>query len=333
MSKRYQFPMPYGWFQVSYSYDLQVGQSRAIHYFGQELVIFRGEDGRAQVLDAYCPHQGAHLGHGLHNAEGGGTVEGNNIVCPFHGWKFSRDGRVAEIPYAKNIPPRAKDKECIKSWPTIEKNQVIWVWYHPENIAPLWEVESLREADDVSAGWNKIDPKKTRHWTINTVAQEIAENAVDYAHFISVHQVKSDPSAETHYDAHSSSRVVKVDMQTPRGTIEGTIASESRGPGQNWVRFSGITETLLFGNVTPVDEEVVEVNFSFFQPLVNGEEPEGGVHAAIVADICRQLDEDNVIWQNKVYRENPILCDGDGPIAKFRRYYAQFYVDTIAKAS
>ena len=36
--------------------------------------------------------------------------------------------------------------------------------------------------------------------------------------------------------------------------------------------------------------------------------------------------QDVEIWKDKIYREDPILCDGDGPINKLRRWYEQFYV-------
>ena len=59
--ERYPFPAyPNGWFRVAYSADLAVGDLRALHYFGRDLVLFRGEDGRAHVLDAHCAHLGAH---------------------------------------------------------------------------------------------------------------------------------------------------------------------------------------------------------------------------------------------------------------------------------
>ena len=45
-------------------------------------VLYRGEDGKAVVLDGYCPHLGAHLGIG-------GVVRNNGIVCPFHGSVFA----------------------------------------------------------------------------------------------------------------------------------------------------------------------------------------------------------------------------------------------------
>ena len=36
--------------------------------------------------------------------------------------------------------------------------------------------------------------------------------------------------------------------------------------------------------------------------------------------------QDVEIWKDKIYRANPILCDGDGPITKLRRWYEQFYL-------
>jgi len=32
------------------------------------------------------------------------------------------------------------------------------------------------------------------------------------------------------------------------------------------------------------------------------------------------------VWNNKRYREQPLLCDGDGEILKWRKYFSQFYI-------
>ena len=79
MKKRFPFSSnPVGWYAVALGEQLTVGGVLPLSYFGQDLVAFRGDDGVARVLDAYCPHLGAHLGHG-------GVVEGASIRCPFHG--------------------------------------------------------------------------------------------------------------------------------------------------------------------------------------------------------------------------------------------------------
>ena len=61
VKREFPFPIPNGWFSVSCSDELAAGDVKLLRYFGEDLVLFRGEDGVAHVLDAYCPHLGAHL--------------------------------------------------------------------------------------------------------------------------------------------------------------------------------------------------------------------------------------------------------------------------------
>ena len=88
----YRFPT--GWFIVGFASELEAGQVKRAHYFGEELVMFRTKSGKVNVLDAYCLHLGANMGVG-------GTVEGEHIVCPWHGWEWRGDGTNALIPYSK----------------------------------------------------------------------------------------------------------------------------------------------------------------------------------------------------------------------------------------
>jgi 3-ketosteroid 9alpha-monooxygenase subunit A len=53
------------------STELKIGAVKSIRLCGQELVLFRGENGKVSALDAYCPHMGTHLGKG--------KVVGNNV--------------------------------------------------------------------------------------------------------------------------------------------------------------------------------------------------------------------------------------------------------------
>lgn len=39
----------------------------------------------------------------------------------------------------------------------------------------------------------------------------------------------------------------------------------------------------------------------------------------------RQVEQGIPIWNNKIYRPEPKLCEGDGPIARFRQWFSQFY--------
>lgn len=326
-SERIPLPMPFGWFQVAYSADIAAGESMPLYYFGQDLVLFRTDNGEASVLDAWCPHMGAHLGYGIREEAGrGGKVVSDSIICPFHGWAFNGDGRCTDVPYATNVPPKvARNEQVIRPWPVREINQIIWVWYHPEGTAPLFEPNEVAEAAVDNDKWGRL---KSFRWDIETHMQEIGENGVDAAHFLFVHGTADiPPSPVFSWDGYTRGALLETRMHTPRGTIDGGIATFSMGPGQAVIRFTGICETVLMANLTPVSPELTVANYSFIQRQVDGREPVGGVADAIVNDIRQQMEEDRIIWARKRYYAKPMLCDGDGPFAKFRQWYGQFLVD------
>jgi phenylpropionate dioxygenase-like ring-hydroxylating dioxygenase large terminal subunit len=322
---RVELPMPFGWFQVLYSHELAVGQSLPLEYFDEELVIFRTESGVAKVLDAYCAHMGAHLGYGIRDQAGGGSrVVGESIVCPFHGWQFNGEGECTGIPYAKKMPPRvARCEKLIPSWHVREANQCIYVWYHPEGVEPLFDPIVIDEANVDNADWGEL---QIHEWDIETHMQEIGENAVDAAHFCFVHGTPEIPEpTEMRFEDQFRHGLFESKMKTPRGIIEGRIENSSVGPGLSVVRFSGICDTILMANITPIDAIRSRAKYAFIQRSDGGKTSR--VAQAIIDDIRQQMEEDKIIWAHKRYLEKPILCDGDGPFAKFRRWYGQFLIE------
>lgn len=314
MSKRFPFPIPFGWFGIAHADDIAPGDVQRARYFGKELVIFRGESGEVSTVDAFCPHLGAHLRQG--------KVVGDNIVCPFHAWEFDGKGSVANIPYCEQLPGRAKDESPLRAYPTVERNHMIYAWYHPEAIDPLWEVEELPESG------NDEWAQATRHeWVVKTIPQELSENVADPVHFLYVHGTKTVPEANIQYDGLDFHSQQNADMETPRGIVPGSIDIRGRGPIGGWTKFSGICDTFLMSFTTPVDEETTHVRFVFSKKKVNGELPKGGVADAIIADIIKQFEEDTPIWEEKDFLDRPLLCAKDGPISKYRRWFSQFYVE------
>jgi len=324
MSERYPYPIPFGWYAIGFGSDLAVGEVKPAKFFGKELVIFRTESGEAKVLDAYCPHLGAHLGHG-------GKVHGESIACPFHGWQFNGGGQCTAVPYAKNMPPKvAGGKQAIYAYPTVERNQMIWAWYHPLQIAPTYEVEELPEYSDPDWG-----PVQRFSWTINVSLQETAENAVDAAHFIYVHGSTEMPAGVSKFEGihRTSEYTMKVPKLTDDGqfdmsgaTGEVHLVSVSTGASMGFNRFRGQVEATLLGVPTPIDESTMLLTFSFIQPknLIPAKKMMADM---AVAEICRQVEGDIPIWENKVYLDSPTLCDGDGPIHQYRKWFRQFYAD------
>ena len=303
-------PMPFGWFALCYSDELAVGEVKPLHYFERELVLWRGEDGAAHLLDAYCPHLGAHMGYG-------GKVDGPHLQCPFHAWRWDGAGRLVQIPYSKSLLPKLQKPDCQRSYPTAEVNGFVWAWYHPDHLEPLHDLQTFAEV-----GHPDWTPYERHEWIVYGPMQALAENGADSAHFRYVHGVMNNPNYDITFDGHRRTAEVRAKMQTPRGLVDGAIAYGVDGAGQPWTRFSGICETLLVSGVTPVARDVTHLRFAFTQLRSNRD---SGVAKAVIKDICKQLDQDKAIWDRQRYIEKPPLCRDDGPIVEFRNFFRQFY--------
>ncbi|MDG2028786.1 MAG: Rieske 2Fe-2S domain-containing protein [Acidimicrobiales bacterium] len=308
MASTFPHPLPVGWFALAYSDELKTDEVQTVTALNSELVLFRDADGAPRVLDAYCAHLGAHLGVG-------GEVDEGCITCPFHAWKYDGTGQCVEVPYG-HTPPNA----AVPSWPTCERNGLIMAWHDPDGGAPTWDVPEIPEA--TSPEWS--DPQRFE-WTVRTHPQEIAENVADSAHFRYVHGTKNVPSTEAVFEGPFRHSRNPVNLDTPKGPVDGEVVSSAFGLGLVTVRYKGICETLQVGSVTPIDDETVVIRKSFTQERVDGKNPEGGVAAAILRNVVSQLEQDIPIWEAKIYRDKPMLTSGDGPIMPYRRWARQFY--------
>src|SRR5215472_6927749 len=134
------------WMAVYRSQDLPKGQAKPIRIMSEDFALYRGESGQAQVIDYRCLHRGAqmHLG----------WVEGNDIRCIYHGWKYDCTGQCIEQP-AEDSSFAAKVR--IGSYPTREYMGLIFAYFGEGNqpafppypgerrdaIVDLWNVEAV----------------------------------------------------------------------------------------------------------------------------------------------------------------------------------------------
>ena len=78
---------------------------------------------------------------------------------------------------------------------------------------------------------------------------------------------------------------------------------------------------------TPVDGEYVDARYTFLVQRDRGGGAGGmsRLGVGMMKDFMKQITQDIPIWENKIQHEQPLLCDGDGPIGMFRRWCQQFY--------
>jgi len=297
-----------GWFVVAWSTDLAPGQVKPLSYFGTQLVLCRTESGAAHVLDAYCPHLGAHLGIG-------GRVKGECIECPFHAWQFSGDGACTEIPYAKKIPALAH----LKSWPVVERNGVVFVWHDADDGPPDWEVPVVEEVGD--PGWTDWYPNLLEG--VKTSPKEIVENVADKAHFPTVHRTQVD-EFENVYDGHMATQHTVGSAEPPQGGRDVfDITAIYYGPAFQISDMRGVLHSRLFLAHTPIDENHLDLRFAV---MLERSGPRTDEFAQFYIENLRLgFHEDIAIWENKVFRDRPRLVEGDGPIGRLRQWYKQFF--------
>lgn len=93
-----------------------------VRLLGEDLVLFRDEDGALGLIGRRCPHRGVDLCYG--------RLEDNGLRCPFHGWHFDRTGQCVEQP---GEPEGSRMFENIRTaaYPVVEKNGVIFAYMGP----------------------------------------------------------------------------------------------------------------------------------------------------------------------------------------------------------
>lgn len=318
---------PAGWYCVAFSSEIDPGGVLARTLAGRELVLFRTRAGRLVALDAHCPHQGAHLGHG-------GAVEGECIRCPFHGFRFDAQGVCTQTGYATRPPPRAKSRV----WPLVERHGVVMVYWHPDGCAPAWEIPDLD-----TGGWT---PLRTHTFTFASHVQEVAENAVDVGHFRWVHGYEDlreirplrveGPLLTVAYGMSRPRRTFAV-MKTARAEFE--IHQHGLGYARVEVWLPDYhMRTRQFVLARPLGGGQVELAIAI--SLKHLEAPRR-IHPALaflprvwlteriadaaIAEYARDVGQDVPLWRHKRYLDRPALAEGDGPVGAFRRWARQFY--------
>jgi phenylpropionate dioxygenase-like ring-hydroxylating dioxygenase large terminal subunit len=217
-----------GWYWLLRSDELRRGRARAVSLMGRDLVVFRGANGTVAALDAYCPHMGAHLAEG--------RVEGNELRCLFHHWRYDAEGRCTEVPSlgCQAFPVRAR------SWPVAEKYGLVWLWTGDIPRRPLPEVPEL-------AG-RPITSRLGNRFAKNCHPHVVLINAIDEHHFNSVHHLPvrlSMASRELDPTAIEFSNVTGVEGTS---LVRRVIARFYRGPlTYSMTYFHGSTGTVTLG--------------------------------------------------------------------------------------
>lgn len=317
MGEHFRFPgIPVGWYTVATSRELKPGKILPLKYFGEELVLYRTQSGAAHLVDAYCPHMGAHLAKG--------KIEGEHLRCPFHGFEFGADGRCVRA-YGKSVPRKAK----LGTWPIREHNGYIFAWYHPARLEPEWEIPVLPGPKE---GWTAF---RTRAIRVATHPQETSENSVDVGHFKLLHGFGDAwYEGELDVEGHLLKGAYGIQYLLPgKVPFIAKFNVEVHGLGYSLVRvhverFAADINLLVLSS--PIDQENIILRTAASMRRWGPFPVSLLVRELASMGLNKEVGQDAPIWETKRYLDKPVLAEGDGPIAEYRRYCKQFYPDQAA---
>ncbi len=109
------------WYMPALASSLRPGQMRREMLLGEPLVLGRLKSGEVFALRDICPHRGVPLSAGRVLAEG-------SVECPYHGWRFKRDGACSKIPSLTGEETLDIEKIRVRAYPVRERDGLIWIY-------------------------------------------------------------------------------------------------------------------------------------------------------------------------------------------------------------
>ena len=242
---------------------------KRLKVLGEELVLFRDASGKYGLIGEHCPHRLTSLYYG--------TVEPDGIRCPYHGWKFDRQGKCLEQPLE---PKETCFKEKVKhtSYKVEELAGILFAYMGPEPapLLPRWDLLVRQD------GTRKIVvlPVHQCNWL------QAMENSVDPAHTVYLHayqfKVRGMKGGEYY-----SRPLEKLEFEEVRGPQwAGILKKRTYTEGDQLDEETG--HPLVFPNMlyapqgkdlvihwrTPIDDQNTYIIWMTFRPTKNGERVE-----------------------------------------------------------
>ena len=146
------------------------GAPVAVRLLGEDLVAWRGTDGRVGLTDRHCAHRRASLVLARN--------EENSLRCLYHGWKFNIDGRIVEMPSEPTQSALAQ-KLKITAYSTHEFGGIVWAYLGPRETMPAFEPPAFVPVPDTKVSIVKI--QVDCNWA------QVLEGNIDSAHSSSLH--------------------------------------------------------------------------------------------------------------------------------------------------
>lgn len=113
------------WYMPALASSLAPGQMRREMLLGEPVLLGRLKTGEVFAIRDICPHRGVPLSAGRIVSKDGGE---ESVECPYHGWRFRKDGVCSAIPSLTGHESLEPQKIRVRSYPVREQDGLIWVY-------------------------------------------------------------------------------------------------------------------------------------------------------------------------------------------------------------
>ncbi|GAB4350935.1 MAG: aromatic ring-hydroxylating dioxygenase subunit alpha [Oricola sp.] len=169
-----------------------------VRLLGEDLVLFRDNDGELGLIQRNCPHRGADMAFG--------RCENNGLRCPFHGWHFDRTGQCVEQPGEPEGSQMYKNIKA-KSYPVVEKNGIVFAYMGPGDPPPFPAFDCFRAPDSHVFAFKGL-------WECNWL--QAMEVGIDPVHASFLHRFLQDEDPDQGYGKQFRDRAADTDIPMTR---------------------------------------------------------------------------------------------------------------------
>lgn len=138
---------------------------------GKAVAMYRKENGDAVAMYGICPHRYFPLAQG--------RVEGDTLVCGYHGFVFDHDGQCVDIP-----SQGTGAKFCQPTYPMEERAGICWIWMGDKEKCDTALIPPYEDFGLDQPGWYA---SSHNYFNIKGRTQLLIDNLLDLTHLPYVH--------------------------------------------------------------------------------------------------------------------------------------------------
>ena len=170
-----------------------------VRLLGEDLVLFRDNEGELGLIARACPHRGADLCFG--------RLEDGGLRCPFHGWHFHRSGQCLEQPGEPEGSKMYRNLQTT-SYPVVERNGIVFAYMDPGEPPPFPDFDCFRAPDSHVFAFKGL-------WECNWL--QALEVGIDPAHASFLHRFLQDEDPNKGYG--QQFRSTAADTEIPMAQV------------------------------------------------------------------------------------------------------------------